>query len=140
MQYRFHHIYEASANRVEEHTRKKARLLEKRLSMYPEDLVRLDVRLHFRRKRYGDRSEHGRYEARLVLYFPGPNMAARGYGDRWATAINNAIEDLHDQLEAYLTDLRRESEIREYQRRLSQIRREAEQTPALPADLVATEA
>lgn len=122
MEYRFHHSAKAPADRVEEHTRKKSRLLEHRLATFEPDLVRLDLRMDHRRKRHGERRHDSLYDAHLVLYLPGaslPNLGATGHGETWLTAINDAFDNLEDRLEKLLQELHHQSDIHDYQHRPS---------------------
>ena len=129
MRYRFHHIKEASKAQVEEHVYLKAKLIEQRLATFQEDLVQLDVRLDHRNRRYSDQRNTSYYDGHLVLYLPGRNLqnvAANGHGERWVTAINEAFDDLEDQLDAVMDKLHHTSDIHDYQHRPSWEREGAE--------------
>lgn len=129
MRYRFHHIERAPMESVEEHVRQKSDLIESRLATFQEDLVMLDVRLDYRKKRYADRRNASNYDGQLVLYLPGqnlPNISAVGHGEAWTTAINEAFDDLEDQLEKLLAELHHEPGIHDFQHRPSWEREGAE--------------
>ena len=129
MRYRIHHIDNAPRDLVEKHVRAKSGYIESRLATFQEDLVRLDVRLDHHRKQYADRKNAAAYTGHLVLDLPGrrlPNIAADGHGANWTTAINEAFDDLEDQLGKILADLHRETAVHDYQHRPSWEREGAE--------------
>ncbi len=129
MRFRYHHIQNAPREKVEEHVRAKAGLLESRLSTFQDDLITLDTRLDHRDKRYGDRRDAANYDGHLVLYLPGKhlqNIGATGYGETWTTAINEAFDDLEVQLDKLLAKLHRETSIHDFQHRPSWEREGAE--------------
>lgn len=129
MKYRFHHIENASRERVEEFVRNKADVLTARLATFEDDLVYLDARLDYRDKRYADRRNASNFDAHLVLSLPGrhlSNIGATGHGESWSIAFNEAFDDLYDQLEKLLAKLHRETGIHEYQHRPSWEREGAE--------------
>lgn len=129
MQYRFHHIHEAPEERVRDHIRDKAELIERRLDTFEDDLVTLDIRLDHRPERYGDRRNASNYGGHLVLRMPGQslqNIGATGHGESWTTACNEAFVSLENQLDKVLARLHRKTDIHAYQHRPSWEREGAE--------------
>ncbi|MDI3340738.1 MAG: HPF/RaiA family ribosome-associated protein [Sphaerobacter sp.] len=107
MQYRFHgnaaHI-EAARALIE----RKAHRLDQHFADTAEDLKMLDVSLHHHEKTDS-------YRARLLFRAPGRQLAADGHADTLDYAIRRAFDDLYDQVDRYLAELRREPDIRRAQ-------------------------
>lgn len=107
MQYRFHgnaaHIPSARAL-----VQRKARRLDEHFAETSEDLKMLDVSLH-----YHDKTDS--YRARLIFRGPAQQLAADGHARSLGYAIRRAFDDLYDQVETHLADLRGEAEIRRAQ-------------------------
>jgi ribosome-associated translation inhibitor RaiA len=149
MRYRFHHLHEAPRAQVERHVRAKADLLDARLRTFEEELVELDVHLDHRKKRNAERRDTSYFDGHLVLYLPGrklPNLSASGHGERWETAINEAFDDLTDQLDRLLAKLHGDTDIHAYQHRPSWEREGAEllgrpqEEASRPEDVVESQA
>lgn len=125
MRYRIHHIDRANRQRLEDHVRLKAQPIEQRLPAFEDDLVLLDIRLGHRTKRYANRRDASLYDAHIVLDIDGhhlPNIGATGHAQNWRTAVNEAFDDLEDQLDDTLATLQGEARIHDYQHRPSWVR------------------
>lgn len=120
MQYRFHGNV-AHIEKAQELVKRKAQRLRRQFADVPEDLLLLDVSLHYHEKTDS-------YRARLLFRAPTQQITADGHWRTLGTAIRRAFGDLYVQVEGYLATARGEPLIRREQR-IQQAKREAATTP-----------